>query len=220
VPSSDRAFAEYVRRISAQVDSPDPGALQSRLQAVYPNVLVRPRGLSAEDHTWYVYREGRWVDGSAAAWWQDDAMPKLEVDREGFITAANEAAGEEFGAAPNRLVHRHFTDFAVPGTLADIMLMREIMLSVGEAGGTFKHLAADGEVRVAEFRSVATESGSAVTMRPIGPMEGAAPPRPAVELETRPAGDGLLARVVDGILARMPEPSPQGLQLRVRRSYP
>jgi PAS domain S-box-containing protein len=220
VPSSDRAFAEYVRRISAQLRDPSPSDLQTRLSTLYPSVLVRPRGLSSDDHTWYVYREGRWVDGRAGDWWSDESMPRLDIDRDGFIAAANTAAGEAFGIAPNRLVHRHFTDFAVPGTSADMMLMREIMLSVGEAGGTFRHIRADGEVRVAEYHSLANESGSTVTIRPIGPLAVAAPPRPTIDIETRPAADGLFARVVDGIVARMPEPTPEGLQLRLRRSYP
>jgi PAS domain-containing protein len=220
VPSSDRAFAEFVRRISARLEPSSPAALQSRLQTVYPNVLVRPRALSSDDQTWYVYREGRWVDGSPPDWWSDEAMPRIDVDRDGFIAAANVAAGEAFGIAPNRLVHRHVTDFAVPGTLADIILLREIMLSVGEAGGTFKHLRADGEVRVAEYRSVATETGSTVTLRPIGPTEDAPARPPSVALETRPAADGLFAAVVEGIVSRIPEPTPEGLELRLRRSYP
>jgi PAS domain-containing protein len=176
--------------------------------------------LSSEDHTLYVYREGRWVDGRAGDWWSDESMPSMEVDRDGFIAAANGAAGEALGIAPNRLVHRHYTDFAVPGTGADMILMREIMLAVGEAGGTFRHIRADGEVRVAEYHSVATESGSSVTIRPIGPLDVAMPPRPSLDIETRPAADGLFAKVVDGIVARMPEPTPEGLQLRLRRSYP
>jgi PAS domain-containing protein len=220
VPSSDRAFAEFVRRISAQLPDASPGALQARLRILYPSVLVRPRGLSSDDHTWYVYREGRWVDGKVGDWWSDESMPRMDVDRDGFIAAANAAAGEAFGIAPNRLVHRHYTDFAVPGTGADMMLMREIMLAVGEAGGTFRHIRAGGDVRIAEYHSVANESGSSVTIRPIGPMDVATPPRPPLDIETRPAADGLFAKVVDGIVARMPEPSPEGLQLRLRRSYP
>ena len=220
MPSSDRAFAEFVRRIHAQLDAPSPDALQARLQAIYPNVLVRPRSLSSEDHTWYVYREGRWVDDRANDWWRDEAMPMLELDRDGFIATANAAAGEEFGVPPSRLVHRHFTDFALPGTLEDSLLIREILLSIGEAGGTIRHLRTDGEVRIAEYHAVATEAGSSVTMRPIGPMDAALPSRPSVALETFPVADGLFAKVVDGIVVRIPEPTPQGLELRLRRSYP
>src|SRR4029079_15683416 len=220
VPSSDLAFAEFVRRISAQLPDASPSELQARLRGLYPSVLVRPRGLSSEDHTWYVYREGRWVDGRGGDCWSDEWMPRMEIDRDGFIAAANTAAGEAFGIAPNRLVHRHFANFAVPGTGADMMLMREIMLAVGEAGGTFRHIRADGEVRIAEYHSVASESGSTVTIRPIGALNVATPPRPALDIETRPAADGLFATVVDGIVGRMPEPTPPGLQLRLRRSYP
>jgi PAS domain-containing protein len=220
VPSSDRAFAQFVRRISAHLPDASPSDLQARLRGLYPSVLVRPRGLSSEDHTWYVYREGRWVDGKAGDWWHEESMPRMDIDRDGFIASANATAGEAFGIAPNRLVHRHYTDFAVPGTGADMILMREIMLAVGEAGGTFRHIRADGDVRIAEYHSIATDSGSTVTIRPIGPMAVATPPRPRPDFEIRPAADGLFARVVDGIVARMPDPTPEGLQLRLRRSYP
>jgi PAS domain-containing protein len=147
-------------------------------------------------------------------------MPRMDIDRDGFIASANAAAGDAFGIAPNRLAHRHFTDFAVPGTLDDMLLAREIMLSVGEAGGTFRHIRGDGEIRVAEYHSVATDSGSTVTLRPIGPAQNAPASRPPVAIETRPASDGLFAVVVDGIVARIPEPTPKGLELRLRRSYP
>ena len=220
VPSADRAFAEFVRRVTEQEQPPGPGDLQSRLRTVYPRALVRPRALSSDDRTWYVYREGRWVDDTILDWSRDEALPRIEVDRDGFIASANTAAGEEFGVAPNRLVHRHFTDFAVPGTLDDVILMREVMLSVGEARGTRTHLRADGEVRVAEYHSVATPSGSSVTIRPIGATDAPLRTRPPVTIETRPSADGLFAVVVDGIVSRIPEPTPNGLQLRLRRSYP
>ncbi len=220
VPSSDRAFAEYVRRISERISPRTTGELQSRLRALYPRVVVRQRSLSSDDRTWYVYREGRWVDGGVPDWWQDESMPRLDVDRDGFIGSANAAAGDVFGVPPNRLVHRHFTDFAVPGTLDDVILLREVMLEFGDAGGTFRHLRADGEIRIAEYRSVATDLGSSVVIRPIGSTDAAPAARPSVAVETQPAADGLFAVVVGGIVARIPEPTPAGLELRLRRSYP
>ena len=194
--------------------------LQERLRSVYPRALVRSRGLASDDHTWYVYREGRWVDGSLPEWFADESMPRLQLDAEGFITAANPAAGDELGVAPSRLIHRHFTDFAVPGSLEDAILMREIILEVGEAGGTIRHLRADGDVRIAEYRAIADESGSTVIIRPIGPSPTTADPRPSPALTCHPAADGLFAVVVEGILSRIPEPTPEGLELRLRRSYP
>ncbi|MEA2675858.1 MAG: hypothetical protein QOI92_3050 [Chloroflexota bacterium] len=220
IPSSDLAFVELVRRIARRTPPTSPLALQSRLRAMYPQALVRTRGLAADDHTWYVYREGRWVDGRLPDWWADESMPRLELDRDGFITAANAAAGVELGVEPARISHRHFTDFAVPGTLDDALLLGEILLEVGEAAGTIRHLRADGEVRIAEYRAIANAAGSTVVIRPVGASDPSTVVGSSPTLECAPAADQLFAVVAEGIAARIPEPTPEGLELRLRRSYP
>lgn len=220
VPSSDRAFADFVQRINERNLPESATDLQERLRVVYPRVLVRPRDLAGDYRVWYVYREGRWVDDTALDWWADESMPRIEIDSDGFITAANAEAGEELGLAPSRLLHRHFTDFAVPGSLEDAILMREIIQAVGEAGGTIQHLRADGEVRIAEYRAIANPTGSSVVIRPIGPSPATPPPPPSVRLDCAPASDGLFAVVVEGIVSRIPEPTPEGLELRLQRTYP
>jgi PAS domain-containing protein len=220
IPSSDLAFAEFVRRIAERTPPTSPAALQDRLRGVYPRALVRPRGLSSDDHTWYVYREGRWVDGRIPDWWADDSMPRIELDREGFITAANAAAGVELGVAPPRLVHRHFTDFAVPGSLDDTLLLNEIFQALGVAGGTIRHLRVGGEVRVAEYHATATGAGSTIAFKPIGRSDDVPEHGPTAKLDCRPERDKLFAVVAAGIVARIPEPTPEGLELRLRRSYP
>jgi hypothetical protein len=59
-PRTDAVFVATVERESES--TLDPGALQARLRAVYPNVAVRPRLLDGERvEIWYVYREGHWV---------------------------------------------------------------------------------------------------------------------------------------------------------------
>jgi PAS domain-containing protein len=220
VPSSDRAFAEFVRRVAERASTGSPVDLQARLRSVYPRVLVRPRGLSNDDRTWYVYREGRWVDGRTPDWWADESMPRIELDSDGFVASANPAAGEELGVDPRHLAHRHFTDFAVPGSLDDAILLRQIVLDVGEAGGTIRHLRADGEVRIAEYRAISNASGSTVVIRPVGPSSSPPATRPSVSIECSPAEDRLFAVVAEGIVARIPEPTPMGLELRLGRSYP
>jgi PAS domain-containing protein len=220
IPSSDLAFAELVRRIARRTPPASPAALQSRLRAMYPQALVRTRGLSADDHTWYVYREGRWVDGRLPDWWRDESLPRLELDGEGFIIAANDAAGVELGVDPARLSHRHFTDFAIPGTLDDALLLREILLELGEAAGTIRHLRADGAIRIAEYRAIANDAGSTVVIRPVGASDTATVGGFSPTLEFAPEADQLFAVVTEGIVARIPEPTPEGLELRLRRSYP
>ena len=58
-PASDEAFA---RRAKEHVDHlAAPAELQAELRAMYPNAIVRSRGLAGESETWYVYRDGHWV---------------------------------------------------------------------------------------------------------------------------------------------------------------
>ena len=59
-PRSDSAF---VRDVKVQLDGLQrPEDLAQRLRARYPDVVVRPRELSAERAAvWYVYRDGRWT---------------------------------------------------------------------------------------------------------------------------------------------------------------
>jgi hypothetical protein len=62
-PASDRVFADFAETIVAHgVGS--PGDLEERLRSVYPLATVHVRELAAEAGVvWYVYRDGRWVDG-------------------------------------------------------------------------------------------------------------------------------------------------------------
>lgn len=60
-PWSDRAFVDEV---SAEIEDgvTDAGELQERLRQSYPGVVVRRRGLVGEPESWYVYRDGYWVN--------------------------------------------------------------------------------------------------------------------------------------------------------------
>jgi hypothetical protein len=60
-PRSDPSFVDLAEAVAHEgVDGPIE--LQTRLRAVYPDVVVRERGLSGDSPAvWYVYRDGRWV---------------------------------------------------------------------------------------------------------------------------------------------------------------
>jgi hypothetical protein len=62
-PADDDGFAALAARfIDAGVDGIDE--LERRLRSVYPKTAVHARLLSGEPRLiWYVYREGRWIDG-------------------------------------------------------------------------------------------------------------------------------------------------------------
>lgn len=60
-PRGDDVFVRRARDAAADGVA-DPAALEDRLRAWYPAIVVRPRGLSSEPVTmWYVYRDGRWT---------------------------------------------------------------------------------------------------------------------------------------------------------------
>jgi hypothetical protein len=62
-PRHDDAFVALAERLVADT-AITPGTLQSQLREEYPKAIVRVRDLSSEAGlVWYVYRDGRWVNG-------------------------------------------------------------------------------------------------------------------------------------------------------------
>jgi hypothetical protein len=61
-PRSDDAFVNHAHALIGDgVESPD--AMQRELRTDYPDAVVHERVLSGErSATWYVYREGSWVE--------------------------------------------------------------------------------------------------------------------------------------------------------------
>ena len=57
-PSNDEAFRDLAAGYEVAAD--DAVGLEAALRKHFPLVQVRPRGLSGERETWYVYRDGRW----------------------------------------------------------------------------------------------------------------------------------------------------------------
>lgn len=55
---------DFVADVEAEIEGgiADAGELQRRLSVAYPDVLVRRRGLAGEPESWYIYRDGRWVN--------------------------------------------------------------------------------------------------------------------------------------------------------------
>jgi hypothetical protein len=60
-PADDDTFRAVAESVLASGVA-SPAGLQRLLEARYPRVVVRARGLSNEEFdAWYVYREGSWV---------------------------------------------------------------------------------------------------------------------------------------------------------------
>jgi hypothetical protein len=63
-PRQDDEFVSFAEGLAAQATS--LAALQASLRERYPAATVRPRLLSSDSgDVWYVYRDGRWVSGTA-----------------------------------------------------------------------------------------------------------------------------------------------------------
>jgi hypothetical protein len=61
-PRNDVAFVDDTRALH-ESGVTTPAALEGRLRETYPSVIVRARELTGEPYvTWYVYRDGHWVD--------------------------------------------------------------------------------------------------------------------------------------------------------------
>ena len=62
-PRHDEAFVSLAERVVAEGE-PSPVTLETQLREKYPKAIVRVRDLSSEAGlVWYVYRDGRWVNG-------------------------------------------------------------------------------------------------------------------------------------------------------------
>jgi hypothetical protein len=64
-PADDETFRQIVS--SWRPTAWRPAALQTYLRDRYPAAVVQPRDLQGEaETTWYVYRDGHWVNTSAS----------------------------------------------------------------------------------------------------------------------------------------------------------
>jgi PAS domain-containing protein len=223
IPTSDRAFHEHVRLVRRTASPATPEELERRLRLIFPRAVVRDRNLSGEHPAWYVYRDGQWRPAARGDWWTQPGVPRVTVSREGWLTSANATAAGLLAISPDDVRSRHFTDFVVPGTLEDSMALFRIIdqgsdldatvllrPTTGEVIAVDLHASRRGEEIVGVFR---LSDDIAVTN---------APPRieDRHQLTFIPATDVAFRAYALLAYDRMPEPTPDGLALRLRRLYP
>jgi len=222
IPSTDEAFRKFVQRTVGHANPGAPAEFERRLRRTYPRVLVRERGLTGEVPSWYVYRDGTWRSGGSDAWWEDPNAPRVSVDAEGWIRSGNPTArgllGADFDPEP-----RHFTDFVVPGGLDDAVALFEIVQATGGLEATVVLQPTSGDAIAVDIRVAPADGGMAAAMRLAGdievPQSSAPAPRPD-RIDYAPATDVAFRAYAERALDRMPEPTPDGLALRLRRLYP
>jgi hypothetical protein len=223
IPSSDAAFREHVQQLTVREPSGTPLDLQTRLRMIFPRVVVRERSLSNEPAAWYVYRDGRWRSQPTGDWWEEQALPRVVVSSEGWLTDVNATAASLLEIDRRDAVPHHFTDFVVPGTLDDSMSLFRVIESGMELDATVLLRPTTGDVIALDLH--ATRQGDAIVgiLRLADDVDfvvSEATTTGPERLACLPRTDAAFRGYVDRALARMPEPTPDGLALRLRRLYP
>lgn len=220
IPSTDTAFREQVQRIRRRHGSLTPGDLEARLRRLFPRVVVVERQLSGEPPSWYVYRDGRWAPASPDAWWTDPGLPRVGVSLDGWVAEANAAARSVLNLPEAEVGSRHFTDFVAPGSLEDAEGLARVISEGHELRATVLMRPADGEVLACDM--LARREGDRLVgiFRlaediEVTTMAVSAP----AQLVCFPASDIAFQRYAELVLSRMPEPTAEGLAIRLRRLY-
>jgi PAS domain-containing protein len=219
IPSDDMAFTQHCQRLLMRHRYREPGQLQARLRRLFPCVVVRERVLSGEPTAWYVYRDGGWRGSSTRPWWLDRRISWLLLSPDGWLQQANPAARSLLGLTEDD--HAHYTDWVTPGTLEDAQTLFAVVAEGHPLEGTLLVRPNDGETIACQVRGELHDDGVAVWLRlahdvPI-PIALAAP-QPTVR--GIPQDDPLFSAAIVRSMSRMPDPSPDGLALRLRHLYP
>jgi PAS domain-containing protein len=222
IPSSDVAFRKHVDRLLGRAAPSTPEELEARLRRMFPRAVVRRREISGEPVGWYVYRDGGWRADMTGSWWEEPGLPRLVVSREGWIIEADRTAMSLLGIEATDLGARHLTDFIVPGTLEDATAMFGIVDEGHDLTATLLLRPTSGDAIAVDVH--ATRQGDALVgvLRLANDVEVSVPTSAAarVSVVCTPQTDAAFRGYVDLALSRMPEPTPDGLALRLRRLYP
>lgn len=199
-----------------------PAQLERRLRRLFPRVVVRERALSGEAPIWYVYRDGGWLPSFAGPWWEAADLPRISASTEGWIEQANAGACSLLGIDPSEIGTRHLTDFVAPGTLQDATALFAIVDEGHDLTATILLQPTSGDVVAIDIHATRTDAGLVGVFRLTEdvPVNGAAPRITPPELSCRPETDAAFLGYAELAMSRMPEPTPEGLALRLRRLYP
>jgi hypothetical protein len=196
--------------------------LQDRLRRLFPRVVVRERMISG-DPAWYIYRDGAWGTALHGDWWDDQRMPRIVVTGEGWISEANAMARGLLGMDPVDAAAHHFTDFVAPGTLEDSLALFKIVGEGKTLDATIVLRPTTGDVIAVDLHSVRNGADIVGVFRLADDVAIDLPtstPSVSQEVQCIPARDAAFRAYVQRAMDRMPEPTPEGLALRLRRVYP
>jgi hypothetical protein len=222
IPSNDAAFRRYAEGVAARHPFNTVDELATRLRKLFPRVVVRASEVSGQEHVWYVYRDGVWQSSADPRWWADERAPRISVTEDGWIEEANAPARALLGLGPSDAMPRFFSDFVAPGALEDASELFSLIAAGHELSATTLVRPTSGDIIACDLRAW-SENGriyGAFRLADDLPLDFTTAPSVAVTLVCEPASDVLFARYAEEALARMPEPTPDGLAIRLRRLYP
>jgi PAS domain-containing protein len=219
IPTSDSAFREHVHTLSG---AETPRDLEARLRRIFPRVVVRERTISGAP-AWYVYRDGAWSPSLTGDWWEDPRLPRVSVSADGWFQEANATARGLLGIEGDDPSTHYFTDFIVPGTLDDSLNLFRIIGGGKILDATILLRPLSGDVIALDIHAQRVGDAIVAVFR----LAGDVPPptvtevvgRPA-ELRFVPATDVAFRSYAQRAVERMPEPTPEGLAIRLHRLYP
>lgn len=218
VPTSDRAFAQLVRRLVAEgVRGPDE--LATRLRRLFPRVTVRARQLAHEPEAWYVYRDGSWQGDDDLPWWRRTRVPRVELALDGTILAASPAARSLLAIDGSEV--RHFSDFVAPEAAGDAQALFEIVRAGAPIDATVRIRPLTGDIIACDLHGRRRDGRMTAWLRladDIAPEPGVPAGHPA--LSTEPAEDVVFARYVDETASTLSPPTAGELEVRLHRLYP
>lgn len=219
IPASDAAFREHVHNLTP---SPTPRELETRLRRIFPRVVVRERTISGAPG-WYVYRDGSWSSSLTGHWWDDPRLPRVIVSGDGWFIEANPTALGLLGIEAADLATHHFTDFVVPGTLDDAIGLFRIIREGKALDATILLRPLTGDVIAVDIHTRLVDDRIVAVYRLAEdvsvPVEASAVGRPT-EMVYVPATDVAFRLYAQRAMERMPEATPEGLAIRLRRLYP
>jgi hypothetical protein len=222
IPSSDPGFNEYVQRIADEALT-KPQSLERRLKKIFPRVVVRERTISGEPSAWYVYRDGGWRAPADGNWWEGASLPRIAVSADGFVVSASATAAGLLAFDPAQASEHHFTDFVVPGTLEDSVALFAVVQGGDPITATMLLRSTNGDVLAVDLHAARQGDQIVGVFRLAQDVElqpDAPPAAPAVSVVTKPVSDVAFRSYVLRALRRMPEPTLEGLALRIHRLYP
>jgi PAS domain-containing protein len=223
IPTTDTAFRRHVDRLRARTSLDSPEELEARLRRLFPRAVVRQRDLSGEPPAWYVYRDGSWHSDLTGSWWEETGLPSIDVSRAGWIDGANATAVDLLGIHASDLGTRHFTDFVAPGGLEDSIALFRIVDEGHELTATALLKPTSGDVVAIDIHAWREGERLLAVFRLADAVEIPVPHAPVARpatVDCIPVTDAAFRGYVDLALGRMPEPTPDGLALRLRRLYP